>query len=397
MGPVLAASLVPALVRSGALFGLPMVLAWALVVLELLRRWGSSARGPEALRRPGVLTACALSLPVLAVALASIGGESSYSHVADVLIAKARHGGVRPDDPSGVPFDARLLWQGPFEAISLDTLFAWLAPTGGLVLLLGAGATAFVAWRDRARGTHGNRGPGGAGFELWLLAFTLVCLPVALAIGRTVVVFAVCAPALLAVMARLPQRRAMLLTGGALALVQLGSFVRTIGAAELAWYWPPERQREIASLVDWVDANVADDEPIAGDFMNSPAILLHAGNPIVLQPKYETPASRAKAQLFLETFFHGTTDALAEVVVDAFGCELLLVDRYTLGVLSPWVAGVRGAPAEGTAVARLLATDDESLGAIPGFELLYRSPPEIVGVAGVASDYFRLYRIAPAR
>ena len=43
------------------------------------------------------------------------------------------------------------------------------------------------------------------------------------------------------------------------------------------------------------------------------------------------------------------------------------------------------------------ANADESLGAIPGFELLYRSPPEIVGVAGVASDYFRLYRIAPAR
>ena len=131
-------------------------------------------------------------------------------------------------------------------------------------------------------------------------------------------------------------------------------------------------------------------EPIAGDFVNSTALLAHTRRPIVLQPKYETDRSRRQAEAFLGAFFHGSADALAELLRSRFACRYLLVDRHALWELSRTTAGLRAderAPRAATAAEVFLADDEARLRAIQGFELLYRSPP---GIAGADYRVFRL-------
>jgi len=111
--------------------------------------------------------------------------------------------------------------------------------------------------------------------------------------------------------------------------------------------------------------------------------------PIVLQPKYETDRSRRQAEAFLETFFRGTSADMAELLCARFRCRYLLVDRYVLWELSRTTAGLRAderEPRAGTAAEAFLSSSDESLRAIPGFELVYR------GTSVAGADY-RLFRL----
>jgi hypothetical protein len=82
-------------------------------------------------------------------------------------------------------------------------------------------------------------------------------------------------------------------------------------------------------------------------------------------------------------------------VREEFRARHLLVDRFTLGYQSRYLAGL-GAheplPA-GSAAEAFLDQDPARLASVPGFELLYRSPPDLVQSNGAPSDFFRLYRL----
>jgi hypothetical protein len=152
--------------------------------------------------------------------------------------------------------------------------------------------------------------------------------------------------------------------------------------------------------VAWIDAHLEEDAGIVGDFMNSTAILAHTGRPIVLQPKYETEHSRRRAQAFYETVFQSTPDDLRRLVRERFRCEYVLLDRYTLHWLSAYLGGLPPGPTglaelrPGTAAAAFLGQDAEVLTGVPGFELVYRSPPSIRQMNGEPYDFFRLYRVS---
>jgi hypothetical protein len=345
----------------------------------LILGWGMAAAIPRlrSAGRPAVLLLWAVSFAVVAFALS---GASAYAHVYEVLWAKVVHLGVKPVDPNAISFDARLLWQGPFETLAPGDLLAYLG-WGAAALLLAL----VVAARRRAELLS---------FEGFLLGLTLLSLPLAWLIGRTFILCGLCVPAAAAVWLAMDERRRIALgvMVGVLALQAL-SFTSFVRDHSQSWYLPRGRQTEIAELVEWVGANVPAGEAIAGDFVNSTALLAHTGNPIVLQPKYETDRSRRQAQLFLETFFAGTPDDFARLVREHFECRYVLVDRYTLGYLSPYTAGHVGAPTPGTAAAVFLSQEDDALRGVPGFELLYRSPASIRQINGAPYDFFRLYRL----
>jgi hypothetical protein len=282
-----------------------------------------------------------------------------------------QHFGVRPMDPSSIPFDARLLWQGPFETLPVAQFSDFLGWSLWLLPL--------VFWAAiRARRQL-------SGFDAFLLLFFLGALPCAWLIGRTMILVGALLPMLIIFLARGKRVAWMPVAVGALLLAQGLSFVRFLNDYRISWYSPPERQAEIAELVDWIDQNLDPGEPVVGDFMNSTAILAHSGNPIVLQPKYETERSRQRARLFMQAFFRGSPASMAGLVGQRWQSKLLLVDRYTLGALSPWVAGSPAGPDPGSVGALLLSQDPGVLSAIPGYELIYRSQ--------LPSDYFRLYRL----
>ncbi len=375
VGPVLAATLVPALSASGFLLGPAMQLALALLAVALIR--GRRRLG----RLPCVFVAGGVWLFFSFLSRALSPGRSGFAHVYDLLWAKLSHQGEPPDDPNAISFDARLLWQGPFETLAPRALADYLGwPT---LALIGVALIVLLMRRRRA-----------AGFDVWLLALLLASLPIAWLIERTVILTGLLAPAVSAcVLARLPRSRAWLGLYGACLLLQAPAFFSWVQGYACPWYLPPVRQAEIRALVRWIDANLDPTEAILGDFMNSTAILAHSKNPICLQPKYETEASRRKAELFLQTFFFGTPEELHALARERFRAEYLLVDRYTLGELSAYTAGLTGPPAPGTAASFFLNPEREVFGSVQGFELVYQSPPDLPRLPGEPQEFFRLYRV----
>jgi len=367
--PALAGLLVPVLRANGLLVSPAAALVLALLAPELVRL--KRALSPAAGRM--------LVVGVFLVALLGFGAlaPSSYAHVHQVVWAKLAHLGRFPDDPNTISFDARLLWQGPFETLSLDGLLAW---SGWPLALLLAAALVFAVRRRESRGV-----------ERFALGLALVALPAAWMFARLAVLVGLFAPPAAAlVFARQPRRRLALACFGALTLAQGGVFAGFVGEHRIDWYLPGPARAELVHLVEWVRANVPPDEPIAGDFVNSTALLAHTRNPIVLQPKYETDRSRRQAEAFLTTFFQGTSAQMAELLRARFRCRYLLVDRYVLWELSRATAGLRAdesRPRAGTAAEAFLSAEDERLRAIPGFELVYRGARDVAG-----ADY-RLFKL----
>jgi hypothetical protein len=365
--PALAGLAVPVLRANGLGVSPAAALALALLVPGL-----AAGRGAISKRRVRLLALGALVTGALASAALAPG---SYAHVHEVVLAKLRFLGRFPADPSALSFDARLLWQGPFETLAPADLVRWC----GWPLAVLFAAALVAQWRNR-------REAGAA--ELTLTALALAALPAAWMFARLAVLAGLFLPvASVVALARLRARGAALVL--ALLLAQAGIFAGFVRGHRNDWYLPPPARAELARLVEWVGAHVPAGAPVLGDFVNSTALLAHTGRPIVLQPKYETDRSRRQAEAFLTAFFRGTPAELAALMRERFQARFLLVDGYVLGELSRPTAGLRaGEPlAPESAAARLLADDDETLASVPELELLYRSPP------GIERADYRVFRL----
>lgn len=370
LAPALAGLAVPVLRTNGLLFSPAAALVLALLVPALVQR--RHALAPARMR--------ALVAAVLLLALFGLGflAPNSYAHVHQVVLAKLRFLGQFPDDPQQIPFDARLLWQGPFETLRPADLLAW----SGWPLALLFGVACYTTLRRRREAW---------GFELLLFGLALCALPVAWMFARLSVLVGLLAPPCAALALARWQRRGLALTlFAALTLAQAAGFASFVREHRIDWYLPARARAELVTLIEYVRAHVPPEEPIAGDFVNSPALLAHTRNPIVLQPKYETDRSRRQAEAFLTTFFQRSTEELAELLRQRFQCRYLLVDRYVLWELSRATAGLLASerePRPRTAAAAFLSAAEDVLATIPGFELLYRSP------AGIPGADYRLFRL----
>ncbi len=377
--PALAGLVVPALRASGWLYSPAAALALGLWACAFVRR----VRGLSALR----VRALALGASALWFLATRPLAPAAYAHVHQVLWAKLRLLGQLPADPQQLSFDARLLWQGPFETLAPSELSAWM---GWPVVLLLVTAVVTAA---RLRGKLG-------GFGCLALGLALAAVPVAWLFGRLAVLLGLFVPIAGAIaLERWKRPRVAQGALAALCLVQgfvdvrpleLSSFLSFLREHRLTWYLPGEARDELAALVKWVEANVPADQAIAADLVNSTAILAHTRRAIVLQPKYETDKSRRQAEAFLTALFHGTSAEMAVLLRERFRCRYVLFDRYALWDLSRYTAGLRldePAPRPGTAAEVFLGSDPAVLENVAGFELLYRSPP-----GGRWADY-RLYRL----
>ncbi|MAF64385.1 MAG: hypothetical protein CMJ84_01825 [Planctomycetes bacterium] len=332
----------------------------------------------------GAAASAAVAVAALVTLAAALTGGGEYAHVHEVLWAKLVHFGRLPADPAALSFDARLLWQGPFDGLSAPRLASLL----GASLVAVVSATGLL--RDRGAGSRFTPATLGAVLAL----YALLGLPAAWFVGRVQILPALLLPVVASTgLASLGGRaRALGLLG-----LQLVLLATLVWGRESPWYRPPGRQEEIARMVAAVEELVPAGAPVACDFMNSTAILAHTRRPIYLQPKYETAAARRRAERFLTSFFHDTPAELAAWLT-AEEIEHLLVDRFTLGILraSLYAAGVpiatRTLP-EGSAASVFLSQEAELLEGVEGYRLLYRSPPDIRQSDGTPYDFFRLYRI----
>ena len=177
-----------------------------------------------------------------------------------------------------------------------------------------------------------------------------------------------------------------------LGLVQTVSFATYMHGyeARLERWYQPQQQGELARVERWIGEQIPPDAAIAADFVNSTGVLVHSGNPIVLQPKYETRRSRDRIEAFLGTLFHQPLDAFARLLRERFATRYLLLDlhlvwgaRYQAGLpMSAW------RPIEGTAAFDLLNPNPRVYQHVPGFKLLYTSEDD--------TAFWRLYELDAA-
>lgn len=365
----------------------PLQIGGALLLCTLLRGAPASRR----LARAACLASAWAALAAISYGCSRAlgGGILDYSHVFELLVAKLRHLGQLPSDPTSLSFDVRLMWQGPFETLALGKGAAQLS-----VGLLGAAVALPTPWRWlRARAPASA--PGG---ETLVGILTLVSLPVAWLIQRTVVLPGLLLPVILALGLRrvLGERRGAAALAVALIAQALlfGGFLR---GHSISWYQPPERQLMIADALRAVRRYVPEGEPIVCDFMSSGAVLAHTDHPVCLQPKYESGESRRRAEEFFDAFYRRPPEALRALVRDRFQARYLLIDHFTLWRLgvSRTVAGLgpgARAPLPGTAASAFLSDEEEVLRGVPGFELLYYSP-DPHRTPGEPGGFYRLFRV----
>lgn len=368
--------LVPVLRSKLFVLSLPMVIGYTLLLTGFLSR------------RPGwegarIRIAGLVLLPVLLGVTAGLshllgGGLGDYSHVFELVFAKLRHMGELPADLNELSFDARLLWQSPpFQTADyeyyLGALRVGLIPLGIALLLA-------------VRGFWTGRGDGR-----WLTLFTLCVVSAAVAwlIRRTIILPAMTVPVVAVVLLSSLRSKGLavgLLAGGL--MLQMYYFVPWIEQHRVAYYHPMGNL-ELRKMIDWVEQNVPEGEPVASDFVTSTAILAHTRHPIVQQPKYETTRSRRRIEEFLMTFFYKPPAEL-RALLKKYDCRYLVVDRSYWGN-NAVTAGFRVTrntqPPRGSSMATFCSNNPRALTSAPGFELLYRSPE------AYKSDLFRIYRV----
>lgn len=384
-GAALPCLLVPALWAKGAVLAPPMQLAGGLALASAL-----GGRSPRRRRAIAVGGAAVLGGASLALAFA-LGTAGDFGHVLAVLGAKTSHLGVRPADPALLSFEARMMWQGPFATLQLGGAFTLF----GIALL----AIPVLLVLEHLRFLRRT----GADREQVLYLFLLAACFGAWVMVRTAVLVALLLPvALVVTVQRVGGERRSVITAlgvGSLVFLQLVAFGSWLAGHSLPWH-SPARREALRAIVSAVESHVPEEAAVAADFMTSTAILAHTGRPIVLQPKWETSASRERVRAFWAAFYGGAPEELRRLLREEWRCEYLALDRHTLWWLedSRYLAGLdprQRDPRPGTAAAALLAgADAGGFAPVPGYELLW-SGPQARGPDGASGDVYRLFRLAP--
>jgi hypothetical protein len=348
-------------------------IAVALLAVSLLeKRFGPQSAWQRISLHLGSLGGAALIAMLFGRALATGGGD--FAHVFDLLWAKLRFLGQRPADPALLSFGARIMWQGPFESGSPMGLLRNL-PLPLMLLPLEIPALLRMLRRPEgdARGTL-------------VVICALVWVVLSLLAERNGVFLGIVGPVTAALALRHFRRKPAALFLSALVIGHLWWMSAFIEEFKSTWY-QPRQQKALRLTIKWIRANLPPEGAIASDVINSTALLAHTEHPITLQPKYETRASRNRMERFIMALYHERPETFARVLREEFDCTYLLVDpkilagwRYMAG-LRPW----EPAQFRGSAAMALLAPVTESSEPIPGFELLYTTPP--------ARRTLRLYRI----
>ncbi|MEZ6015201.1 MAG: hypothetical protein R3F49_08815 [Planctomycetota bacterium] len=373
------ACLVPALRAKAAALSAPVALLLALA----LWAWGRP-------RRAGLRALCALGVIVgFALARRALVGDD-LGHVGALLLAKLEHAGELPSDPLRLAPDVRIMWQGPFAGLALEQL----------LLVLGVPLVVATPWFVAVLGNGLTRFMRGARGEFGLALATLGALTLTVLTARSMAFAALLVPVAFAGAARGMTRvgSGALGRGAALALFGLQAFLFLGWASrfELGWNRPltalEDRRARVAAVAEHVPAGV----PVLTDFLNGPALLADHDRPIVLQPKWETAASRARVHRFLERLYHGTPAEFAAYMRDEVRCEWLLLDHRALVEMSAmrYAAGLRKDEdplRTGTALQALLGPRE----ALPSeFEVVVELPGRATrGVVPGTSGGARLLRL----
>ncbi len=260
-----------------------------------------------------------------------------YTHFGTLLFYKLRYFNIRPEIPSQLPFDVRVLWAPALQSTGAG-VFLCLFGRAGLV------AAASWLFPPPADAPQTVRAPSPVGFllavflvltafffRLHVFAAPLVCvqagvwtarllsissapgvlalLPAALAAsllgpGATAAGMALLAGAglLSRLGVRVPPAPGMRWAGVAAVLLLLETEAANTLRQSSAWgrsYYP----RETRALLGWMATQTPKGASVLAPFGISPLVLTFSERPIVLQPKYESAQLRDKVRRFSKSLF----------------------------------------------------------------------------------------------
>ena len=346
-----AAMLVPALRDKLFWASPPMALLLATVVAVVLE----TRIGPPAVVNSGTISRSHLKLPLgrllrlafvmiplLAVSV-FLGTEGQgYSHVWALLVAKVRHLGVKPLDPSVLPYQARAIWG---ESCNSPSPYYVLICFWALIP-----ACLLAAWRMlRMHWVHGlpvEQRPPRVPLQL-VLILALVFGVLFLAVSRLSVMafFFLSVTAGGCVYGLRPRMKCL---AGAcmvpLALILFYEFyhvrkaptpLRAFIRRAIAYKEPVEicgYHMDQVQVAKWVAESTPEEAVFLANVDEGPLVLTYANRAIVLQPKFEVPGIRDKLREFLEALY-STEEALAVF------CETYGVTHYLFDIRSAIDAG----------------------------------------------------------
>jgi hypothetical protein len=252
----------------------------------------------------------------------SRGLGDAYGHFGELLSAKLRFLNWKPWEPGLLTFNQRVLWTPALHSMTWDLLRDYFP----LLFLLTPAALA-VYLSTRISGD-----PRSPLFPAVFLVLSFAACILFFRFHVYVILFAsLVAGGALAVSLRRGLALVWIPLAVALVLGISGEALNTLRKAGTRWAGEtPFQVRASAELIDWLRTN-ARRQPVVANFTISGPIVAHAGNPVVLHPKYEDRLIRDRVEKYARLLFRGTEVEFRDWC-DSVGARLVV---FVLGEFAP--------------------------------------------------------------
>lgn len=307
----------PYLRAHGYLVGPVMCLGYGMLLLAWVQR--VTRRGgcaPWWGRTPVMLLL--MLLPALAVMVLPGIARESYGHFGELLAAKIRFLNMKPEDPSRLTFNQRIMWVPALDSANVALTRMLLPAILSLSLV-----SAFLLLR------RSHTQPGSKLKRL--LFFYGISLVAFVLLVRFHVFLAVFASALLGVAAAWAWQRGVWSRRIAAVVLACGLMLEAVHVVRQPERWGRTLvyYQEIEELIRWLKG--VRPEPVLANFGISASILTYGQCPIVLHPKFESREIRSRVQGYGENLFKGQEKGFRDWA-DQYGVKYYV---YAMGEFSP--------------------------------------------------------------
>ncbi|OGF44501.1 MAG: hypothetical protein A2452_12730 [Candidatus Firestonebacteria bacterium RIFOXYC2_FULL_39_67] len=277
--------LIPTLRAEGFLFSYSMLATYALIGSWLLDK-------KIKLSLFSSLGIFILLSGVLISGFSFLAGRHSgeYNHVYQLLYYKIRYFGTKPDDPSGMPFDAKVFWQAGFVSPVFSNI---LIHFGGLFVGAAFGIGLIISKFIKRQTSKMEEG---------LLFFLMAFIPLYLLFERLyvfLVFFMVPFSVLLLTVKPFKNNRVKKISIAVIIIFALGcqsylGFTKDIKQNDAGVH---------RDMVSWLKNNAKEEGAILSNFGIAGQIFAYADKPVVLHPMFESADIRAKTKECYEAVY----------------------------------------------------------------------------------------------
>ncbi|MFA6104442.1 MAG: hypothetical protein WCV67_17255 [Victivallaceae bacterium] len=254
--------------------------------------------------------------------LSSSGYAANYSHFNELIKAKIAFCNVKPADPDKLNFTARFLWTPSLHSASMaqtKLLFPAALWITGIAFITGL---CFRTTRKRLK-----TGLSRSLLPLWLTAIYFLIYIFMVRFSVFCGVFsAVALPLIFYDLYRSKTRSKLRIALIIIALLTI--YLEADATREQRRNYPKNFLRETTDLVKWLRQGHIQGHTVLSEMTLSPVLKAYCGANIVVQPKFELPASRKIAEDYINLMFHGNESQFAGFC-EYFGVEFVVFNRNT--------------------------------------------------------------------